>query len=100
MTKEEQIKNLETKIANANARIAQAIKQYKRANAKIEIQRKRAEQAKADIDRVKINIANQLVTLQNLKKALEKPAQEIISAGEPQTYQFKVVFDPKNVEVL
>lgn len=97
MTKEEQIKNLETKIANANARISQAIKQYKRASAKIEIQRKRAEQAKADIDRVKINIANQLVTLQNLKKALEKPAQEIISAGEPQTYQFAVTFNPEKV---
>lgn len=92
MTKEEQIKNLETKIANANARISQAIKQYKRASAKIEIQRKRAEQAKADIDRVKINIANQLVSLQKLKKSVAK-CIEITNPSEPQTYQFSVTFD-------
>ena len=96
MTKEEQIKNLETKIANANSRIAQAIKQYKRANAKIEIQRKRAEQAKADIDRVKINIANQLVALQNLKKSVAE-CIEITNTSEPQTYKFAVTFNPEKV---
>ena len=96
MTKEEQIKNLETKIANAQARIAQAIKQYKRASAKIEIQRKRAEQAKADIDRVKINIANQLVALQNLKKSVAE-CIEITNQSEPQTYQFAVTFNPEKV---
>ena len=96
MTRDEQIKNLETKIANANARIAQAIKQYKRASAKIEIQRKRAEQAKADIDRVKINIANQLVALPNLKKSVAK-CIEITNQSEPLTYQFAVTFDPGKV---
>ena len=99
MTKEEQIKNLETKIANANARIAQAIKQYKRASAKIEIQRKRAEQAKADIDRVKINIANQLVALQNLKKSVAE-CIETTNPSEPQTYQFAVTFNPEKAVLL
>lgn len=96
MTKEEQIKNLETKIANAQARIAQAIKQYKRASAKIEIQRKRAEQAKADIDRVKIKIANQLASLQKLKKSVAEGIY-INNQSDPQTYQFAVTFNPEKV---
>ena len=67
MKTEQDIKILEGKISNARNRIAQAEKQYVRSLAKLERQKKAVEETRQNIERVKINITNQLCMLQKLR---------------------------------
>ena len=68
MKTEQDIKILEGKISNARNRIAQAEKQYIRSLAKLERQKKAVEETRQNIERVKINITNQLCMLQQLRE--------------------------------
>lgn len=71
MKVEQEIKILEGKISNARNRIAQAEKQYVYSLAKLERQKKSVEETRQNIERVKINITNQLCMLQNLRDSVK-----------------------------
>ena len=72
MKVEQEIKILEEKVSQAKERVAQVEKQYAFSLAKLERQKKAVEIAKNDIDRVKINIAQQLCMLQKLRECIKK----------------------------